>query len=184
MAVARRPRHPCGQTGFTLVETLVALGILTGGLLALALGLTAGVRRLADSPMDLIAKQKATEAIESVFTARDTRLLTWAQIRNVQGGTGTDGGVFLDGAKAMKTNGADGLVNTADDGATEQIVYPGPDNLLGTADDIVVPLTQFTREIRIRDVSTNLRQVQVIVTYATGNGTRSYTITTLISSYS
>ena len=31
----------------------------------------------------LIAREKAREAIESVHTARDTRVITWAQIRNV-----------------------------------------------------------------------------------------------------
>ena len=62
----------------------------------------------------LIAREKAREAVESVHSARDMRVITWAQIRNVQ-----QGGVFLAGAQPLRTAGADGLVNTADDGALE-----------------------------------------------------------------
>jgi type II secretory pathway pseudopilin PulG len=172
-----------GDAGFTLVESLVALGLLAGALISIALVLTSGIRRLADSPVDLVAQQKAIEAVESVYTARDTRKLTWAQIRNVQGGSGHDGGIFLDGARPMAIPGPDGLVNTADDGGVETLVLPGRDGLLGTADDQVVPLSQFTREIQIRDAGTNLRQLTVTVTYRTGNGTRTYVLTTLISSW-
>jgi hypothetical protein len=170
--------------GFTLVESLLAIGILSGGMLMLAMVLVTGVKRLADAPVDLIAKQKAVEAVEAVFEARDTRLLTWAQIRNVQGGSGADAGVFRDGAQPMRTPGADGLINTADDGAVEIVVLPGADGVLGTADDQSIPLTQYTREIRIRDINAVLRQIDVIVTFRTSNGTRQYTLTTYVSSYS
>jgi prepilin-type N-terminal cleavage/methylation domain-containing protein len=183
-AVTRTGRGIAGQRGFTLIESLVALGILSGGLLALALVLATGVKKLADAPIDLIAKQKATEAIEAVFQARDTRVIIWAQIRNVQGGTGADGGIFLDGPQSVRTPGADGLINTADDGAVENIILPGNDGLLGTADDQTVPLTQYTREIRIRDINAVLRQIDVTVTYQTSNGTRRYSLSTYISSYS
>jgi prepilin-type N-terminal cleavage/methylation domain-containing protein len=172
------------ERGFTLVESLLALGILSGGLLMLCMVLVTGVKRLADAPLDLMAKQKAVEAVEAVFQARDTRLLTWSQIRNVQGGSGTDGGVFLDGARPMKTAGLDGLVNTADDGAVEVVVLPGADGVLGTADDQSIPLTQFTREVRIRDINAVLRQIDVIITYQTSNGTRQYSLMTYVSSYS
>ena len=177
-------RRIAGQRGFTLIESLIALGILSGGLLALALILASGVKRLSDAPVDLIAKQKAIEAIETVFQARDNRILTWAQIRNVQGGTGADGGVFLDGPQQIRVAGADGLINTADDGAVETIVLPGNDGLLGTADDQTTPLTQYTREIRIRDINLVLRSIDVTVTYQTANGTRTYVLSTYISSYS
>ncbi len=78
-------------------------------------------------------------------------MLTWAQIRNVNG-AGGDNGVFLDGPRDVREPGADGLANTADDGAIAQVVKPGPDGLLGTADDEITPLVGFTREIEIRDI--------------------------------
>jgi Tfp pilus assembly protein PilV len=171
------------DAGFSIVETMVALGILAFGLLGMAGVLSMALTQVGSASTDVIARQKAIEAIESVYAARDSRVRTWAQIRNVQGGSGSDGGVFLDGAQPLRTAGTDGLVNTADDGAVEVAVEPGPDGQLGNSDDISTALSNYTREIRIRDVSFSLRQITVIVTLQTGRGTRSYTISTLISSY-
>jgi len=165
--------------GFTIVEALVAMGVLAVGLLALAGVLAEGLKDLALSPSDVIARQKVVEAIESVYTARDTRVLAWAQIRNV-----ANGGIFLNGPQPMRTAGADGLINTADDGAVETMIQPGADGLLGTADDLTVPLSNYTRQITITDISTVLRQLTVTVTVTNQAGTRNYTVTTLISSYS
>ena len=184
-AVTRWHRGAADQRGFTLIEALFAIGILSGGLLTLALVLTTGVKKLADAPVDLIAKQKASEAVEAVFQARDSGILTWSQIRNVQGGSGADGGVFLDGPQQVRVAGADGLINTADDGAVETILLPGNDGLLGTADDQTLALTQYTREIQIRDINVVLRSIVVTVTYQTASGgRRTYVLTTYISSYS
>lgn len=172
-----------GERGFTILEAMVAVSILAVGLLGLAGVMAAGLTKLATAPTDLIARQKAAEAIESVYAARDTRKVTWAQIRNVQGGSGSDGGIFLDGPRSLGNPGPDGLVDTADDGAVETLVQPGPDNLLGTADDISTPLSQYTREIEIRDISSNLRQLRVTVKVTGSQGERVYVLTTLISSY-
>jgi hypothetical protein len=170
----------------TLIETMIAALILTIGVAAVAAVYTQGVMFMGVSQDDFVAKEKAREAVESVFTARDTRILTWAQIRNVAGGSGADGGVFLDGPLPINDPGPDGLVNTIDDGALENIILPGPDGLLGTADDIRIPLAKYTREIRIRDIagSTNLRTLTVIMRYQSGRLQRTYTLTTYISLYS
>lgn len=173
-----------GQRGFSLIETMIAVGVLSVGLLGAAALLASGMQKIASSPRDLIATQKATEAIESVFSARDTHTLTWAQIQNVRGASGSDGGIFLDGPQPLRAPGADGLIDTADDGAIETVVYPGPDQQFGTADDITVTLNGFTREIRIRDVEANLRSITVIVVYQDGAATRTYTLTAYISSFS
>src|SRR5580704_5053086 len=98
--------------GFSLIETAMALGVLTVGMLGAAAALTLGMQAVSSSPGDLIATQKAAEAIESVYSARDSHVLTWAQIQNVKGASGSDGGVFLDGPQPIKLAGPDGLVNT------------------------------------------------------------------------
>jgi len=181
--MADRPRPVIPDEGFTLVEVLFALAIVTTAALALAGVLGQGVQLMRASQAQMIATEKATEAVETVFTARDTRVLAWAAIRNVAGGTGADGGVFLDGLQPLRGPGPDGLVNTADDGPVEELVLPGADNLLGTADDERVPLVDYTREIEIRDLGPNLRSVRVTVRYRVGTGTRDHVLVTYISSY-
>ncbi|MDE3156377.1 MAG: prepilin-type N-terminal cleavage/methylation domain-containing protein [Acidobacteriota bacterium] len=183
MAAVTAPAAPGGERGFSLIETMIALGILATGLLGAAAVLTTGMQRLAGSPAQVIATQKAAEAIESVFAARDSHVITWAQIRNVKGASGSDGGIFLDGPQPLRVPGPDGLVNTADDGAVETVTNPGPDGLIGTADDQVVPLAGYTREIKIRDIQTDLRTITVTVTYQDGDVTRSYVLTSYISNY-
>lgn len=184
------------EHGFSLIEVMIASGVLAVGLLGAVAVLGAGMQKLGSAPTDVVAVQKAAEAIESVFSARDSHKLTWAQLRNVNGAYGNDGGVFLDGAKLLKLPGADGLVNTVDDGVIETVALPGVDQNLGTADDRVIVLSNYDREIIIRDVPNTppgcgtgpdpcaLRSVKVVVTYSDGKARRSYTLTTFISNYS
>jgi prepilin-type N-terminal cleavage/methylation domain-containing protein len=172
-----RQCHNC-PAGFTLVETLIALVILSGGLLALASAFAQGMIIMSTAHYHQMAKEKASEAVESVFTSRDTRIITWAQIRNV-----SNGGIFLNGPQPLRGAGPDGLVNTADDTARENETFPGPDGQLGTADDVVVPLADFTREIQITDIGPNLRQIRVIVNYRIGHLNRQYQLVSFISSF-
>lgn len=174
--------------GFSLIETVVAMMIVTFGLMALAQAFVLGMSHMATSSSDVIAREKAREAVESVHTARDTRIITWAQIRNVP-----NGGVFLAGERPLLVAGPDGLVNTADDGQLggssnvfEEIVAPGPDNTLGTGDDVHTPLTTFRRTIQITDIpgSPSLRRLTVTIRYVVGNQTRTYTLTTFVSAFS
>jgi hypothetical protein len=175
------------QAGMTLIETMIAALILTVGVAAVAAVYTQGVLYMGFSQDDFVAKEKAREAVESVFTARDTQILTWAQICNVSGAgvANCAGGVFLDGPQPMLDPGPDGIVNTADDGPGFEFIWlPGPDNLLGDADDIRIPLVKYQREIRIRDIAPNLRSLTVIITYTSGRLQRQYTLNTLISQFS
>ncbi len=170
--------------GFGLVETMIAIGIVSVSLLGLAGVFAQGITALGSSQADFIAKAKAAEAIESVYSARDTRVLAWTQVNNVQGGSGSDEGIFIDGPQQLRLPGPDGLVNTADDGDLEVLATPGLDNLLGTADDEIMPLDAYTREIEIRPEDLNLRRIRVIVTYPVGRVTHEYIVTTLISAFS
>ena len=170
------------ERGFTLIEALVAMGITVVGVMSLSMALAFGTRMLVSGQGQMVASQRAAEAVEAVFKARDSRVIQWDQIRN-QVGLGGDNGVFLDGPRQIRNPGVDGLINTADDGAIEEVITPGTDGLLGTADDLRTPLSSYTREIEIRDIGPNLRRVRVIVRYRSDSGEREYVLTTFVSSY-
>ena len=170
--------------GFSLVENLIAILVLSFGVLSVAAVYTQGVVYMTTAQYDYIAQHKAAEAIETIFTARDSKLLTWAQIQNGNGGPGN--GVFLGGPQPLLDPGPDGLVGTSDDDATKPdtiVIGPGPDGVLGTADDQVLALSMFTREIQIRDIAPNLRQITVIMQYRCGAVQRQWTLVSYISSF-
>ena len=170
--------HVRSERGVSLIETMIAMLVLTVGAIGMASVFLYGMQSASSSPKELVATQKASEAMESVFAARDSHTLTWAQLQNA-----ADGGIFLGGAKSLQLAGADGILNTADDGAVESVQYPGPDQLLGTADDRTDTLSGYTREIKIATISTSLRSVTVTIIYPAGSMTRTYTLTAYMSAF-
>jgi type II secretory pathway pseudopilin PulG len=166
------------DAGFSLIETVFAIGVLSVGALGMAGIFATGMQKTASSPNELIATQKAAEAVESVFSARDSHLITWAQLRNQN-----VGGIFNNGPQPLTTDGPDGVVDTADDGPVESILLPGPDQMLHTSDDVTKTLTDFTREIKITDISLDLRSITVTITFKDGPKIRSYILMAYISSF-
>lgn len=186
------------EAGFTLVEVMISAAIVLIGLVGILASFGAVVASTKFSQEDMIAKQKALEAIESVYTARNTQQITFAQVAN-QG----SGGIFKVGLQPLLAAGPDGLLGTADDvnfpaqgpcpAGPECIPLPGPDGILGTADDIPMSLSNFQRQIQINNVleadgvtiNPNLKQVVVTVQYTKNEtgGTRTYTTNALISAF-
>jgi prepilin-type N-terminal cleavage/methylation domain-containing protein len=196
-------RRQGGDDGFSLIEVMFAMAILAAGLLSLAGVFVLGLNHLAGSSAALIAREKAREAVESVHTARDTRVIRWCQIYNVGAARsaaceGQAEAVFVAGMQPLRNPGPDGLVNTADDEGIEEAVSPGPDNVLGNGDDVRTALLNYRREIEITEIMTNgvanpnLRRLRVRIRYgklvAGENGAqqpeRLYELTTFISSIS
>jgi type II secretory pathway pseudopilin PulG len=181
--------------GFSLIEVVISIAILMVALLALVGTFAAAVGATASAQEDLIAKQKAMEAVESIYTARNTQQLGFAAIANLNAA----GGIFLLGYQPLLSAGPDGLVGTSDDtnfpgcpGGVECINLPGPDGILGTADDTQMSLGNFQRQITITPVllpdgtpNPNLKQIQVDVQYTKPGMTkpRTYTSIAFISSY-
>ena len=160
------------------------MSVLAVGLLGLAQAFYVGMAHAAMSSVNLVAREKAREAVESVHSARDTRTVTWAQIRNVGAG-----GVFLDGDQPLYAAGSDGLINTSDDEAAgvETQRDPGPNGILGDTDDVLTPLFGFRREIEIRELepaNPDLRELVVTIRYQSGQVQRRYTLRTLVSAFS
>jgi prepilin-type N-terminal cleavage/methylation domain-containing protein len=181
----RTKRTKRTETGFTLIEVIVSMVILVIGGLCLAGFFAKGLQNSDQTQIQYIAQQKAQEAMETIFTARDTKILTWAQIANVN-----NGGVFLNGPQPLCNSGPDGLFGTEDDVTSEPdviTVAPGPDNIFGTADDIVVNLNPWmTRTITITPVATttNLNIITVTINWVYEGQQNSYTLTSYISNYS
>jgi prepilin-type N-terminal cleavage/methylation domain-containing protein len=192
------------ERGFSLLEVMVAMIVMTIGLLAVILSLATAINATEWAQEDLIARHKALDAMESIYTARNSQQLPFASIQNV-----ANGGIFVAGAQPLKCAGPDGIVGTADDtnctapdtgaacpGGIECLVLPGPDGILGTADDVPFTLSNFTRTITFNTVflppaqgggvNTNLIGITITVAY-TKNGryglSRAYTVNGLISSY-
>jgi prepilin-type N-terminal cleavage/methylation domain-containing protein len=197
------PDRGTRDAGFSLIEVMVAMAILATGLLSLAGVFVLGLKHLSSSTAALIAREKAREAVESVHTARDTRVIGWCQIYN-EGAersaacAGQPAAVFRAGMQSLRNPGPDGLVNTADDTGIEESVSPGPDNVLGTDDDIRTPLQNYRREIEITEIDTDgvpnpkLRRLRVRIRFGNlvrrENGQlepeRLYELTTFVSSIS
>lgn len=189
------------QEGFSLIEAMIAIVVLTVGILAVIASLTFAMAAVQNGEYDLIARQKAQEAMESIYTARNSQQpgFSFASINNV-----SSGGIFKNGAQPLLCAGPDGMVGTTDDvacttasgttcpnGGAECMVLPGPDGVLGTPDDTTMSLSFFTRTITITQVllptggvNQNLVAVTVTVAYPrNGGGTNSYTTNALVSSY-
>jgi prepilin-type N-terminal cleavage/methylation domain-containing protein len=187
-----------GQRGFTLVETMIAIVVMSIGILSVLAVFGTAVATTQNAQENLVARQKALETMESIYTARNTQQINFAQIANI-----SSGGIFTDGPAQLLSAGPDGLVNTADDvdfpasgacpAGPECITLPGPDGILGTADDSAMSLANFQREIKINTVleadgktlDPNLKQITVTVSYFTGGSqvARSYTVNALISAF-
>jgi prepilin-type N-terminal cleavage/methylation domain-containing protein len=192
-------RKDTAEGGFTLLEVMIAIVVMTIGLLALMASFATAIAATASAQEDLIARHKALDAMESIYTARNSQQLPFASINNV-----ASGGIFLSGAQTLQCAGPDGLVGTADDvpctapdtgaacpGGIECLVLPGADGVLGTPDDIMQSLGNFTRTITFNNVllpsgvvNANLIAVTIAVSYQKpGWPARTYTVNGLVSSY-
>ena len=167
----RKPKH--SESGVTILEMVVAMLILTVGLLGLAASIGYAVtvsnkgRNLTNSKLLVVS------LLEQMETLRNTEQLTFGQIAN-QGSVDNTGApkVFIGFPTVFQSlsinPGPDGIFGTSDD-----LISPGPDNVYGTSDDTVdstwaVP--GYQRQITITNLSTNLKRIQVTLRYPDAGG--------------
>ncbi|MFZ0430749.1 MAG: hypothetical protein WAO20_21725 [Acidobacteriota bacterium] len=174
------PKHPRADSGFMLIEIMISSLILVIGLLSLLSLYTHAVATVSFSEDDLLAKQKAREALESLFTARNTSQISFSSIDSPE-----SGGIFLSGPQPLRLPGPDGLAGTADDGDPEVIREPGPDGQLGTSDDVIRTLERFRREILVEaGPAADIKLIRVRVGYRTPTGVqRTYVVSSYVSKY-
>jgi type II secretory pathway pseudopilin PulG len=175
------------QMGFGLIEAMIASIVLIVGLAALGGLFAQSLTNLQYTREDLIAKQKAREALESVYSARNDATIGFAGIQNTN-----NGGIFLTGFQPLFLAGPNGIVGTVGQSTIlDRQVLPGPDGIIGTADDVILPLNNFQRQIQIQplfdangNVSPDIRQISVTVQVTSAQrGTRNYTVTGYISRF-
>ena len=162
------------ESGVTILEMVIAMLILTVGLLGLAAAIGYAVTVSNRGRNVTNTKLLVVSLLEQMETLRNTRELTFGQIANAgdvdnTGATRTFSG-FPTGFEQLSINpGPDGIFGTSDD-----LTSPGPDNVYGTADDIAnnsawgVP--GFTRRIRITNLNPNLKRVEVTLRYPDSGG--------------
>jgi prepilin-type N-terminal cleavage/methylation domain-containing protein len=187
------------ESGFSLLEVMISMVVLTVGLVSLLGVFGLAMATTQTSQQNMIAKQLANEAYESIVTARNSSQLTWSQINNASScGSGvnpTDGtGIFLSGTNPIYQSGADGIIGTCDDmTAGEQTLRePGAGGNYGDSDDVFVPLTGYQRTITISpvlDADNNpvdsIRTVTITVQYTTPQMVqqKTYTLNSYISQF-
>jgi prepilin-type N-terminal cleavage/methylation domain-containing protein len=185
------------ERGFSLLEVVISMAVLTVGLVSLLGVFGLAMASTQTSQQDMIAKQLANEALESVVTARNTSQIQWDDIQNVgstcSSSSGTCG-LFVTGAIPIYKAGADGIFGTADDSIAgmQTLTEPGPDGIFGNADDVSIPLTGYKRTILIspvvdsnNNVVSSLRGINITVQYSTTQTRlpKTYVLSSFISQY-
>jgi hypothetical protein len=181
------------------------MAVLTVGMVSLLGVFGLAMASTQTSQQDIIAKQLANEAYESIVTARNTTQINWDAIQNNSGTqfcttSPSPCGIFIGTSTSAQFQpiynaGADGIFGTADDAVAgeETLQDPGPDGVFQTADDTFIPLTGYQRAIQIAplyDSSGNLiatlRSVTVTVQYGTSQSEKTpktYILNSYISQY-
>jgi hypothetical protein len=162
------------ESGFSLLEMVVAATLLTVGLLGVASAI--GYAMIASNHGRAVTNTKllAVSILEQMETLRNTGALTFGQIANVgqvdnTGSTRNFVG-FQPGFQQVSTNpGPDGIFGTADD-----LIDPGL-NGYGTGDEFINPnlaVIGVTRQIQITALGNALKKIQVTINYEVSGTTK------------
>lgn len=168
-----------GEAGFSYVETIISMVILTVGLLAAMSAMTFALLYAQISEKKTQAKEVAGSILENVFAIRDIQsqgglaLSGWDAVQIKQG---TNPGIFIGGWYPVRdAPGADGIYGTTDDSCA----------VGGTCSTAAV-VPGYERNIAINDIVENgvvrKRRITVTVRYrSTGGGYLQESLSTIIA---
>lgn len=173
------------ESGFSYIDVIIALVILMVGVLALISGITGSVLQTKGQEQQTVAKQVAASAMESIMSVKETdpNRLGWAAVGNVGSNLDSSGvphGIFVTGAQPV-------------------FLDPGPDEVIGTADDTGTQVPLITRQIVISDIcdpdrpssictppgtkAIRMRSIRVTVTYSVAGRQRQEQLQTILTDY-
>jgi prepilin-type N-terminal cleavage/methylation domain-containing protein len=170
-SIGKANRSP--ESGFSLLEMLVAILIMTTALLGMASAISYALMASNRGRGVTNAKMLIVSILEQMETLRDTRALTFDEISNSQV-TGSSFTGFPYSSTTFlpvsTTPGPDGVFGTADD-----LVDAGPDGMYGNSDDftnLALARPGVTRQIQIEKFPTNpfIKKITVTLRYSVGNG--------------
>ena len=172
--VSRERDGRAHEAGLTVLEVIVAMLLLTIGLLGVAAAVAYAVSSSNMSRNVTSGKQNIVSILEQMENLRNTRKLTFGQISNAgavdnTGAEQTFAG-FPTGFQSITNNpGPDGIFGTSDD-----LIDAGPDGVYGTSDDFanqLLALPGYSRQIAISNLNDNLKKIEVTLKYPGNNGT-------------
>src|SRR5947207_899465 len=184
------------EKGFSLIEIMIAIIIVSTGLLALSAALVIGVSLPGRAKQQEIAKQLANAIMESIISAKESARPGFTSFDGINFIGSNPPGRFVPGVAPMLTPGPDGVYGTCDDGQPpgpfnanctgqgttimDLDVDPGGDGIYNkddrgtdrTADNRKRRLFSFTREVRITPLTAPAigKEIMVIVYYSTPTG--------------
>lgn len=161
------------RNGFSLVEAVVAIFIITVGLIGTAAALGYAIHYGTISRNVTGAKSIIFAQIEEIEALRNSRRLDFKQIANVGGVDNTNTPAtftgFSTGFKELSLNpGPDGVNGTNDD-----LIDDGADETYGTTDDFENPAlvrSGFMRQITVTNLSGTMKKVEIRVRYLGSGG--------------
>lgn len=161
------------EAGFSLLEAVVAIMILSIGLIGTAASITFALKYTSVSRNVTNGKLIAAAMIEEIDSLRNTRRLDFNQIANTgavdnSGSANTFNG-FSTGFQSISLSpGPDGVNGTSDD-----LTDAGKDGKYGTTDDFNNPAlvkSGYQRQITISTLNDNLKKIEIKIRYFPGGG--------------
>ena len=158
------------EGGFSLLEVIVAMFIITIGLIGVASAISYALMASNRGRGTTNAKMLIVSILEEMETMRDTGQLHFNEISNSQVVGSTFTGFPATFQPVSTTPGPDGVFGTADD-----LIDPGPDRVYGNSDDFTNPALArpgVSRQIIISTLPDNdyLKKIQVTLRYSPGGG--------------
>jgi Tfp pilus assembly protein PilV len=177
-------RDDC-ENGFTYIEVIIAVIIITVGIMACLTAVSFAMFREKQSESKNVARQITSSALESIFAARDLRnnnvLNNWDAINNKI--PATPQGIFISGWTPIRQEaGFDGIQGTADDACLS-----GTNCTVGDYTNTSPEINGFERKISFTDIvepnvpKIRKKKIEVSVRYFVGQLLLEETITTIIA---